>query len=276
MAKTLGGSELADFIKERQAKQVRMLRQAHGIIPKLLILKVPEAKAVIETYVRMKQRYAEDILIETEVVTCPQSDMIAAIKAGNARDDVYGIIVQLPLADTAETDAIVAHIAPNKDVDGLGSDEVFVSATAEAIDWLISGHGIELAGKKIAILGNGKLVGAPLAKLWATRGLAVTVFDEDSPAADGQLRDFQLIVSATGVPGLIQSADIAPDTVIIDAGTASENGVIVGDIDPDVYSRKDVRVTPQKGGVGPLTIVLMFDHVIRACLARINTVKKTQ
>ena len=99
MAKELNGLELQGFIKERQLRQVRNLRQEHKIIPKLLILKSPSAGPVIDTYVRMKAAYAEDILIEVEVATVAENDMQKYIQAANIDSKIQGIIVQLPLSD---------------------------------------------------------------------------------------------------------------------------------------------------------------------------------
>ena len=268
--KLLNGNELAGFVKQRQARQVRMLRQAHGIIPKLVIIMSQQASPVITTYVRMKQQYGADILIETEVVSCAQSEMPAAI--GRANDDaaVHGIIVQLPLEDTSQTEAIVDLIAPEKDVDGLGSRAKFVSATAEAIDWLLAGYSVSLDDKRITLLGNGKLVGRPLAEMWQEAGHNVTVLDRSSTDIDTVLLQSDVIVSATGQPRILHDGNVPKGAIVVDAGTVSEDGRIVGDVAPELEARQDLIITPPKGGVGPLTVVLLFDRVIQACLARIS------
>ncbi|MFZ1801515.1 MAG: bifunctional 5,10-methylenetetrahydrofolate dehydrogenase/5,10-methenyltetrahydrofolate cyclohydrolase [Candidatus Saccharimonas aalborgensis] len=269
MAKELSGIELAGYIKERQAKQVRMLRQAHGVIPRLVIIKSVMAGEVINTYVRMKMRYAADILIEVTVVECSQEEMVQAIRDANNDPLVHGIVVQLPIDRPEQTDEIVSLIDPHKDVDGLGPKAEFVSATAEAIDWLLAGYNIELSDKHIALIGHGKLVGRPLDTLWRSRGYDVTIINSDSPDQKKLLRRSNVIVAATGVPRILTTDMVSAGTIIIDAGTASESGVIVGDVDPELRNRTDIDITPEKGGVGPLTIVLMFDHVIRAALAQV-------
>lgn len=264
MSKILDGTELTGYIKERQAKQVRALRQAHHVFPKLAVIKSTSATSVIDTYVRMKQRYAEDILIETVVETMDDSEMIGALKRLNADPTIHGIIVQLPITDVSKTDEIVDQIAPEKDVDGLGKNAVFESATAGAVNWLLAGYGVDLSGKKIAIVGNGRLVGAPLAKIWRGSGYDVTVLDSSHADISSVLKQSDVIVSATGVAGLITSDMVPIGATLVDAGTASENGVIVGDVDPSLRERDDLTLTPEKGGVGPLTIAALFDHVIRA------------
>src|SRR5690606_10508673 len=140
----------------------------------------------------------------------------------------------------------------------------YISATAMAIDWLMAGYNVTLKDRRIAIVGRGRLVGAPLERLWQNGGLTVTSYDDTTQDLQSELRQADIIVTATGVPGLITSAMISPGKVVVDAGTASENGVIVGDVAADVRERSDVTITPQKGGVGPLTVAALFDNVITA------------
>jgi len=261
--KILDGRELADYVKERQAKQVRALRQAWNTFPKLAII-VANDSPVIDTFVRLKRAYGDDVLIEVDIHKIEQSSVAERIEALNSDKTVHGIVLQLPLANPDETDALIALIAPEKDVDGLGPQAHYVSATATAIDWLMAGYNVTLRERKIAIVGNGRLVGAPLAKLWSNGGLDVTVYDDATHDLQEPLRSADIIVTATGVPGLIHSTMIAPGAVVVDAGTASEGGVIVGDVGSDVREREDLTITPVRGGVGPLTIAALFDNVITA------------
>jgi len=261
--KILDGRELAGYVKERQAKQVRALRQAWNTFPKLAII-VANDSQVIDTFVRLKQSYGEDVLIDVDVYKVEQAQVAETIEQLNTDPAVHGIILQLPLTDSSETDRLVGLINPAKDVDGLGPNADYVSATATAIDWLVAGYNVTLRDRKIAIVGRGRLVGAPLAKLWLGGGLDVTTYDDSTTDLVGELRNADVIVTATGVPGLITSAMIAPGKVVVDAGTASENGVIVGDVAADVRERQDLTLTPEKGGVGPLTIAALFDNVITA------------
>ena len=258
--KLLDGKELAEFIKEKQAHEVRGLRSSHGIVPKLAIV-MANNDPVIDVYVRLKQAYAEDILIDTQIYKVAVDEVAQTISGLNDDKSVAGIILQLPLSDTSRTDELVKRIAPEKDVDGLGSDKFFTPATAMAIDWLANGHNINLSEKKIAIVGfQGRLVGKPLMKLWAKYN--PKGFDSGSDLSE--LKNYDLIVSATGVPGLIESDLVGVNSVIIDAGTTSENGKIAGDAASELYERDDLTITPTKGGVGPLTIAALMDNVIRA------------
>ena len=266
----LNGSELAGFIKERQAKQVRALRQAWHINPRLAIVTDVE-NPVIETYMRLKQRYGADILIDVEIHRVPAGGALEVIQELNNRDDVQGIILQLPISNSDQTEELLESIREDKDVDGLRKRAIFQAATPTAISWLLAGYGVDLKGKKVAIVGRGRLVGAPLEKMWLKSGVDVTVFEKGDDLS--QLINYDIIVSATGVPGLIKSQMIKPKTVVVDAGTASENGKIVGDASEEVRQCNDVIITPKKGGVGPLTVSALFDNVITACLKIANQSK---
>ena len=266
----LNGLELAGFIKERQAKQVRALRQAWHINPRLAIITDVE-NPVIETYMRLKQRYGADILIDVEIHRVPAGGALEVIQELNNRDDVQGIILQLPINNSDQTEELLESIREDKDVDGLRKRAIFQAATPTAISWLLAGYGVDLKGKKVAIVGRGRLVGAPLEKMWLKSDVDVTVFEKGDDLS--QLINYDIIVSATGVPGLIKSQMIKTKTVVVDAGTASENGKIVGDVSEEVRQRNDVIITPKKGGVGPLTVSALFDNVITACLKIANQSK---
>ncbi len=261
--KRLDGRELADYIKERQIRQVRNLRQAWKVFPKLAIVQTG-ADPVSDVYVRMKRSYAEDILIDIDVHTTTMSEIISTIEALNADSSVHGIIVQLPIEDPSQTDVVLKAIVPSKDVDGLTGQGEYISATATAIDWLLAGYNVTLKDRRIAIVGQGRLVGAPLAKLWRTAGLDVVTYDDTVSDLQSELRKASIIVTATGQPGLITEHMLQPGAVIVDAGTATDGGTIVGDVATSVRERDDLILTPEKGGVGPLTIAALFDNVITA------------
>ena len=263
----LNGSELAGFIKERQAKQVRALRQAWHINPRLAIVTDVE-NPVIEMYMRLKQRYGADILIDVEIHRVPAGGALEVIQELNNRDDVQGIILQLPISNSDQTDELLESIREDKDVDGLRKRAIFQAATPTAISWLLAGYGVDLKNKKVAIVGRGRLVGAPLEKMCLKSDVDVTVFEKGDNLS--QLINYDIIVSATGVPGLIKSQMIKAKAVVVDAGTASENGKIVGDVSEEARQRNDVIITPKKGGVGPLTVSALFDNVITACLKIAN------
>lgn len=265
--KLLNGKELSLYIQERQAHQVRSLRQANGIKPKLAIVRT-NPDPVVDSYMKLKTSYGEEILIEVEVVTIDQSQALAKIKELNDDPTVHGIIVQIPLPDISQTDEILNAVAPEKDVDGLSKQTKFDPATPMAINWLLAGYNIELVGKSIVLVGHGRLVGKPLAKLWQSSGLEVIVADKQSKNLPDITREADILICATGVPGLIKSDMVKPNVVIVDAGVATDKNGLVGDVAPDVREMPNVTITPEKGGVGPLTVCALFENVIRAARAR--------
>lgn len=261
--KILNGLELAGFIKERQAKQVRALRQAEAIVPKLAIIRT-NPDPVVDSYMKLKQTYGNDILIEVAVHTIAQAEALARIKELNADDSVHGIIVQVPLPNPSQTDEILRAVAPHKDVDGLGQDPQFEPATPLAIDWLLAGYNVQLQGKHIVVVGHGRLVGRPLVSLWQSNGLDVEVADKNIANLAEVTCTADILVCATGVAGLITADMVKPDAVVVDAGVATDKNGLVGDVAADVRELPGITITPQKGGVGPLTVCALFENVIRS------------
>lgn len=270
--KQLNGADLGGFIKERQARQVRSLRQAHGIAPGLAIIRTNPAQ-VVDTYMRLKKNYGEEILVDVQIHSVEQSKAVKLIEKLNKDDTVHGIIVQLPLPDPSQADEILNAVSEYKDVDGLAAKTVFDPATPLAIDWLLAGYNIDLKNKQILIIGQGRLVGKPLARLWNLSGYNVQTADINTKDLPAQTKLADVIVCAAGSPGLVTSDMVRSDAVIVDAGVSTDRNKLVGDISPEVRELPDITITPEKGGVGPLTVCALFDNVIRAAQA---TVKESQ
>ncbi len=248
---------------------MRALIQADHIHPKLAIVLTID-HPVIDVYIRMKKRYGADLNIDVDVHRVSQSDAASTISKLNADDTVHGIIVQLPLEDPTQTDEIVNLVSPEKDVDALGRDAKFVPATPNAILWLLAGYNIELQGKKVLLIGRGKLVGAPLEKILKDSSVDVSVVDRSTQNLAEQTLAADVIITATGSPSILYPEMIKQGSVVVDAGVASEDGKTVGDVAESVYERDDLTITPAKGGVGPLTVTALFDNVIRAARRTVN------
>lgn len=267
--KLLNGSQLAGFIKERQAKSVRGLRQAHGVEPKLAIVQAKD-DPVINTYVKLKKAYGGDIGVGVDIHRIKQIDARDLIKQLNRDDSVHGIIIQLPLEKPSETDELCNLVSPDKDVDALGKEPAFDPATPTAILWLLSGYNVDLAGKDILIIGKGKLVGKPLQKMLESGGHKVSIADRETKNLNALTKEADIIITAAGSPAVLYSDMIKQGAVVVDAGTASEDGKTVGDLADDVYQRDDLVLTPKKGGVGPLTVCSLFENVILAARRTID------
>lgn len=269
MKKELNGRELVGFVKERQAKAVRGLLQQWHVQPKLAIIRT-NPDPVVDSYMRIKQSYGEDIQIEVDVHTIGQEDALSIIGKLNEDSTVHGIIVQIPLPDPSQTNEILDSVNPTKDVDGLSSATVFDAPTPLAINWLLAGYDISLAGKNLVIVGHGRLVGKPLAAMWGKSGLEFEVIDKNTTDMADKLTRAEVIVSATGVPGLIRADMVRPDAIIVDAGVSTDSNGLIGDVAFGVRELPNVIMTPEKGGVGPLTVAALFENVITAARATIS------
>ena len=267
--KLLNGKELAGYIQERQARDVRALRQAHGVAPKLAII-VTVDNPVINLYMRLKKQYGADILIDVDVHRVKQAEVPELLNTLSKDKSVHGIIVQLPLEDPTKTDQIVNLVPANKDVDALGEHPDFDPATPMAIMWLLAGYNIDLRGKRVLLVGKGKLVGAPLERIFRASGLDVHVADRSTTDLAAETIQADVIITATGRPAILYPDMIKQGAVVVDAGVASEDGKTVGDVDESVYDRDDLTITPAKGGVGPLTVCALFENVIRAARATVD------
>lgn len=256
--KILDGKELQGFVKERQAKQVLKL----GKTPKLAII-TDSSKEISNKYLSIKQDYGKDIGIQVDVITAGQLDLQEFIKKANLSHDA--IIVQLPF-ESGSLQESLDLIDPKKDVDSLGAESEFESTSATAIMWLLNGYNVELEqGKKIVVVGQGKLVGKPLYQIMKRAEYGVEVVDEFTDNKQEVIYSADIVISAVGKPNTIKSASLKQGAVVVDAGTSTIEGRQVGDISEDVFIREDITITPKdKGGVGPLTVAALFDNVIIA------------
>jgi methylenetetrahydrofolate dehydrogenase (NADP+)/methenyltetrahydrofolate cyclohydrolase len=255
----LSGSDLTGFIQQRHYSQSR------GRKLTLAIVQVGDDEPT-NRYIGVKQRYAEEIFVDVRLEKLDKpttSELIEHIKKLNADETVTGIILQLPLPDDIDVDEALAAIAPAKDVDGLGPKSDFDPATPTAIMWLLGSYGITLKDQKVVVVGQGRLVGKPMAEMLRSAGAEVEVCDESTKDLARKTKAADIIITATGQPGLITHDMIQDGATIIDAGTAVVDGKLVGDADPKLYEDKSLKITPTPGGVGPLTVCVLFDNLLR-------------
>ncbi len=240
-----------------------MLKQVHSVNLKLAIIRT-NPDPVVDTYMRLKTQYGEDIGIQVDVHTINQTEAIGRINELNKDQTVFGIIVQIPLPNPKQTNFILDAVIPQKDVDGLAESTVFDAPTPAAINWLLAGYNIDLLGKHIVIVGHGRLVGSPLSRMWQASGYDVFVADKSTSDLSAEVLKADILVTATGHPGLITNNMVRQGAIIIDAGVSTDTNGLIGDVSPEVRERRDITITPENGGVGPLTVCALFDNVIRA------------
>lgn len=140
----------------------------------------------------------------------------------------------------------------------------FEPATPTAILWLLAGNNIDLKDKKILLIGRGKLVGGPLETIFKNSNYDFDVADKESNNTQELAKNADVIIAAANAPAILMANMVKPGVVIVDAGTANEEGKTVGNAAADLYERDDITITPRKGGVGPLTVCALFENVIRA------------
>lgn len=268
--KLLDGAELAGYIKAEQARDVRSLKQAHGIEPCMVIVQ-DNATPLNSVYAKLKQSYAEDIGVQCNLLSVDTSELTKTVHSLNKDDAVHGFLVQLPISNGELTNELLSEIDPQKDIDGLGPQSNYDSAAATAIMWLLSGYNIGLNGKTVAVLGQGRLVGKPVSDLLEQSGVAPNRYDEHTKDLAEKLLQADVIISAAGQPELITSQMVKEGAVIIDAGTTSDGSTIRGDVSEALYEREDITITPKKGGVGPLTVAALFGNLLRAARGRVKS-----
>jgi methylenetetrahydrofolate dehydrogenase (NADP+)/methenyltetrahydrofolate cyclohydrolase len=200
--------------------------------------------------------------VQKQVNTARAMQIVADAVAGG----YDGIVVQLPLPQGIDTQAVLDAVPPEKDIDILstkGKLGAKYAPVARAVIEILRYHHVELEGKKILIVGNGKLVGQPVADMFSKMHIPCVVVDGTTPAFEKgqQMLLADIIISGAGVPNLIKPEMVKPDVILIDAGTSEDGGRLVGDIDP-ACSEKASIMTPVPGGVGPITVVSLFANLL--------------
>lgn len=227
---------------------------------------------VIEHFIAMKQRFAEKIGVQLIVYRLPIDIQTQALvqEVRNLSEKHNGFIVQLPLPDSIDTEAVLDAVPLPKDIDMLsvsarehiahGHTQV-LPAVAGAIRECIERTPIALGGKKIVIIGQGKLVGAPVRAWLRSLHLDPTIIGRDTTDLGSVLQTADVVISGAGSPGLVTASMLKQGVVLFDAGTSEVEGKIEGDIAPDAY-QKASYYTPTPGGIGPVTVACLFKNLI--------------
>lgn len=225
--------------------------------------------AATESYLKIKAARAADAGMMLEIVRLPDTTSTEEVCAAVTAPGADAVIVQLPLPAHLHEETILAAIPLTHDADVLSREatEAFESGVGVlppvvgAVEHILYGAGLSvLTGKRAVVVGQGKLVGKPVATYLRAQGAEVTVLTRDSGDFSA-LADADIIVSGAGVPGLIQPHHIKEGVILIDAGTSEQGGAIVGDADPTCAQKASV-FTPVPGGVGPIAVACLFRNVL--------------
>lgn len=256
------------------------LREA-GIHPRLVIALVGENESSL-AYVRNLVKTGERVGIAVHVDEMPETSTASTVRERLERlhddDSVHGVMLQQPLPAHLSIRTIADSIPMHKDVDGthptnqghlaFGSGAEFVPATPAAVMLLLerSPHW-PLTGRQAVMIGRSVVVGAPVAMLMLSQDATVTVLHKESSSLQPYVRMAEIVVVATGVPGLVTGADIAPGATVIDVGTTVVDGELKGDVDFESAVQVAGAITPVPGGVGPVTNVALLRNVVKAANA---------
>ena len=190
--------------------------------------------------------------------------IISSIQKLNQDKFITGIVVQLPLPNNFQRNNIIDAIDMKKDVDGLRKNGLFTSCAAAGIMELLKYSQIRLSDKRIVLIGNGVLVGKPLSKIFKQKKIDYMVCDKSTKNINEFTKKADIIISAAGVPLLINDKSIKQGAIVVDAGTVSYQGRIVGDVDLLSVQDKVNKIAPVPGGVGPMTIAMLMKNILHA------------
>jgi len=209
-------------------------------------------------YIAAKIRYGEEIGVPVTVFTETDATILARVKALNSQQPVTGIIIQLPLSPVDLTEDVLAALDPAKDVDGLGSGQFYDAATPKAVLWLLAAYNIDLKNQQIAVVGQGRLIGRPLADALKVSGEHVDRIDITTKNATAKVAAADIVICATGTTAAVTSDMVKPGAVVVDCGSPSS------ELSPELLARTDITRTPNPGGVGPMTVAALFDNLLIA------------
>ncbi len=283
----LDGKATSEKIKLEIAQMVKEKVAAGGKRPHLAAILVGNDGAS-QTYVGNKERACAQVGFNSTLHRFPaeitQTELIRKIEEINKNDDVDGLIVQLPLPDHIDEDAVINAIDPSKDVDGFHPENVgkmtlglptFVPATPYGILRLLDEYGVETSGKHCVIIGRSNIVGRPLANLMSLKDYpgdcTVTICHSHTKNIETYTKQADIIIAALGSPGFVKGDMVREGTVIVDVGitrisdSSKKSGYrLEGDVDFESVAPKASYITPVPGGVGPMTIVSLMVNTLKA------------
>ncbi|MBW8011307.1 MAG: bifunctional 5,10-methylenetetrahydrofolate dehydrogenase/5,10-methenyltetrahydrofolate cyclohydrolase [Chloroflexi bacterium] len=285
MAEIINGKKIAAQVRAEVAAGVTARVEAGLSQPGLATVLVGENPAS-EVYVRMKQKAATKAGINSFDVRLPtdisQEGLEKEVTALNARADVHGILVQLPLPDGLDEERVLGVIDVNKDVDGFhplnigrlaqkGRKPLFVPATPDGVIYLLEHIGTEMEGAEVVVLGRSNIVGMPVALLLVERNATVTICHSRTRQLPEVCRRADILIAAVGRPEMVKKDWVMPGAVVIDVGTnrvdddTKEKGYrLVGDVAFDEVSEVAGAISPSPGGVGPMTIAMLLRNTLKA------------
>ena len=270
MAKIIDGKKMADALQDKAALKIAAL----NFKPCVAIVLVGDDPAS-QTYTKKKHDACAKVGMDSRNVrlmaSASQKEIIAQVQHLNEDPQVDAILVQLPLPDGVDEDAVLASVAREKDVDGFHPENFgklalgigsIAPCTPKGVIYMLKESGVSLPGKHAVVIGRSRIVGKPLALLLLNEGATVTVCHSKTRDMASILKTADIICSAVGKPRLVTADMVKAGAVVIDIGTSKEAEKLVGDVDFEAVSKKASLITPVPGGVGPMTIAMLIENTL--------------
>lgn len=295
MNNLIDGKQIAEQIHSESARRVAALKEK-GHSPGLAFVRVGEDPAS-KVYVGMKEKTCARLGIASRLhvlaETTSQAELLQLMEQLNADPAISGILVQAPLPKHIEQSAVFSAIRPDKDVDGfhpvnvgklmLGDSSGFVPCTPAGIHQLLIHSQVPIAGAEVVILGRGNIVGKPMAAILMQKArhadATVTVCHSRSRDLEAHCRKADILIAAMGVPEFVKASMVKPGAIVIDVGVnrvpdpqAKSGSRLVGDVDFAAVQPIAGRITPNPGGVGPMTIAMLMQNTVRAAEMRLQAI----
>lgn len=264
----IDGNAVAATVNEELQREIGLLPQK----PTLGIISVGHNPAS-QRYIQRKMKAAELLNIKVTYFPLPEQTteaaLISLVEKCNHDSSITGFIVQLPLPFSAEK--IVAHLNPEKDLDGVhplnrgklsAAEPELVPATAAGIMKLLEAYHIPLAGRHAVVIGRSNIVGKPIAALLLQQNATVTVTHSYTQDIAQYTTQADILIAAAGKPKLITPEMVKPGAVVIDVGTTIIDGKLIGDVDFERVKRKASFISPVPGGVGPMTVAMLLHNLV--------------
>ncbi len=276
MAVILDGKAISKKVRGELKIKAEELRQKN-IIPKLAVIMVGDDPSS-KIYVRNKSKACEEVGIEFEEYLLGENikneELLNLIEELNNREDIHGILLQSPIPKHLDINLAFRTIKPEKDVDGFHpvnigklslNQECFVSCTPFGIMRMLAEYNIDIEGKHAVIIGRSNIVGKPMIQCMLNKHATVTVCHSKTKNLSEITKQADILVAAIGKPKFITEDMVKDGAVVIDVGiNRNEEGKVCGDVDFENVSKKASYITPVPGGVGPMTIAMLMNNIIKA------------
>ena len=282
MYEIINGKELSKKIREELKLESNKLREK-GIIPKLAVILVGDDSAS-KVYVKNKNKACQEVGVEFEEIlldtTTTMEELLNIIDKLNERKDINGILLQSPIPKGLNIQEAFERIDQKKDVDGFNpinvgklmiGQDCFISCTPYGIIKMLEAYNIQIEGKHAVIIGRSNIVGKPLSQCLLNKHATVTVCHSRTRNIAEITRTADILISAVGKINMVTENMVKDGAVVIDVGmNVNDEGKLVGDVDFEKVKEKASYITPVPGGVGPMTIAMLMNNVIKAAKLQNN------